>query len=115
MVQTYDNSSVICAGGGVRSFADIQSASYSKSQDDALLSLIADKTQLIDSYTKSETNNLLNNKADNGVSYIKSEIYARDEVNTKDEDDILLLLKADKTQLIDAYSKSETYAKYELY
>ncbi|KAA6372024.1 MAG: hypothetical protein EZS28_032449, partial [Streblomastix strix] len=134
MVQTYDNSSVICAGGGIRSIADIQSASYSKSDDDALLLLKADKsttytkteddaflllkadkTQLIDSYSKSETyvrdevytkgetNNLLNNKADTGVSY------------TKGEDDALLLLKADKTQLIDSYSKSETYARDEVY
>ncbi|KAA6381644.1 MAG: hypothetical protein EZS28_022828, partial [Streblomastix strix] len=115
MVQTYDNSSVVCAGGGVRSIADIQSASYSKSEDDALLLLKADKsttytkteddallllkadkTQLIDSYTKGETNNLLNNKADTGVSYAKQ------------EDDALLLLKADKTQLIDSYTKGET-------
>ncbi|KAA6404192.1 MAG: hypothetical protein EZS28_000275 [Streblomastix strix] len=28
MVQIYDNNSVVCAGGGVRSIADIQSASY---------------------------------------------------------------------------------------
>ncbi|KAA6382772.1 MAG: hypothetical protein EZS28_021701 [Streblomastix strix] len=52
MVQTYDNSSVVCAGGGVRSIADIQSASYSKSEDNALLLLKADKIQLIDSQTK---------------------------------------------------------------
>ncbi|KAA6403789.1 MAG: hypothetical protein EZS28_000682 [Streblomastix strix] len=115
MVQTYDNSSVVCASGGVRSIADIQSASYSKSEDDVLLLLKADKsitytktedddlillkddkTQLIDSQIKGETNNLLNNKADNGVSY------------TKDEDDALLLLKADETQLIDSYTKGET-------
>ncbi|KAA6402764.1 MAG: hypothetical protein EZS28_001709 [Streblomastix strix] len=108
MVQTYDNSNVVCAGGGVRSIADIQSASYSKSEDDALLLLKADKTQLIDSYSKSETyardevytkvetNNLLNNKADSGVS------------NTKGEDDTLLLLKSDKTQLIDSQTKTET-------
>ncbi|KAA6384834.1 MAG: hypothetical protein EZS28_019638 [Streblomastix strix] len=115
MVQTYDNSSVVCAGGGVRSIADIQSASYSKSEDDALLLLKADKsttytkteddallllkadkTQLIDSYTKGEINNLLNNKADTGASY------------SKGEDDAILLLKADKTQLIDSYTNGET-------
>ncbi|KAA6369300.1 MAG: hypothetical protein EZS28_035173 [Streblomastix strix] len=102
-------------GGGVRSIVDIQSASYTKSEDDALLLLKADKTQLIDSYyksetyardvvfTKTETNNLLNNKADTGVSYTKGEV------------DALLLLKADKTQLIDSYNKSETYAKDEVY
>ncbi|KAA6387367.1 MAG: hypothetical protein EZS28_017108 [Streblomastix strix] len=93
MVQTYDNSSVVCASGGVRSIADIQNASYTKSEDDAFLLLKADKST---TYTKSETNNLLNNKADTGVSYSKS------------EDDALLLLNADKTQLIDSYTKGET-------
>ncbi|KAA6371547.1 MAG: hypothetical protein EZS28_032927, partial [Streblomastix strix] len=119
VVQTYNNSSFVCASGGVRSIADIQSASYSKSEDDTLLLLKADKTQLIDSYNKSETyaryevytkietNNLLNNKADNGVFYNKSENYARDEVYTKGGDDALLLLKADKIQLIDSYAKGE--------
>ncbi|KAA6391145.1 MAG: hypothetical protein EZS28_013328 [Streblomastix strix] len=97
--QDYDNSNVILAGGGVRAIADIQSASYTKAQDDALLLLKADKTQLIDSYTKTETNNLLNNKTNTGVSY------------TKSEDDALLLLKADKTQLIDSYTKTETDTK----
>ncbi|KAA6358937.1 MAG: hypothetical protein EZS28_045536, partial [Streblomastix strix] len=48
------------------------------------------------SYTTGEADNLLNNKANSGVSY------------TKGEDDALLLLKADKTQLIDAYTKGET-------
>ncbi|KAA6403818.1 MAG: hypothetical protein EZS28_000653 [Streblomastix strix] len=97
MVQTYNNSNV----------------------DDALQLLKADKTQLIDSYSKSETyardevnskgqtNNFLNIKADNGVSYSKSETYARDEVYTKGEDDALLLLKGDKTQLIDSFTKGE--------
>ncbi|KAA6394014.1 MAG: hypothetical protein EZS28_010465, partial [Streblomastix strix] len=118
MVQTYDNSSVVCAGGGVRSIADIQSASYSKSEDDALLLLKADKTQLIDSYTKGETNNLLNNKADTSVSYTKGEddallLLKADKTQlidsyTKGEDDALLLLMADKTQLIDSYTKGET-------
>ncbi|KAA6368835.1 MAG: hypothetical protein EZS28_035638, partial [Streblomastix strix] len=96
MVQRYDNSSVVCAGGGVRSIADIQSVSYSKSEDEALLLLKADKTQPINSDTKIETNNHLNNKADNEVSY------------TKGENEALLLLKADKTQLIDSYTKIET-------
>ncbi|KAA6395908.1 MAG: hypothetical protein EZS28_008568 [Streblomastix strix] len=117
MVQTYDNSSVVCAGGVTRSIADTQSASYSnseddallllkadmtqligsytKQEDDALLLLNADKTQLIDSYIKIEINNLLNNKTDNGVSYMKT------------EDEALLLLKADKTQLIDSCTKQE--------
>ncbi|KAA6396121.1 MAG: hypothetical protein EZS28_008352 [Streblomastix strix] len=118
MVQTYSNSSVICAGGGVRSIADIQSASYSKSEGDTLLLLKADKTQLIDSYTKGETDNLLNNKANTGVSYTKGEddallLLKADKTQlidsyTKQEDDALLLLKADKTQLIESYTKGET-------
>ncbi|KAA6388443.1 MAG: hypothetical protein EZS28_016029, partial [Streblomastix strix] len=81
---------------------------YTKSKDDTLLLLKADKTQLIDSYsksetyardevfTKTETKNLLNDKANTRVSYSKS------------EDDVLLVLKADKTQLIDSYTKTET-------
>ncbi|KAA6369605.1 MAG: hypothetical protein EZS28_034868, partial [Streblomastix strix] len=124
MVQTYDNNSVVCAGGGVKAISDISAnyynksesysqtetnnrlnnkanavVSYAKGEDDALLLLKDDKTQLIDSYTKGETNNLLNNKADTGVSY------------SQGEDDALLLLKADKTQLIDSYSKSVSYSK----
>ncbi|KAA6404294.1 MAG: hypothetical protein EZS28_000180 [Streblomastix strix] len=92
----YDNSNVILAGGGVRAIADIQGASYTKAQDDALLLLKADKTQLIDSYSKTETDTKLGLKADQSTTY------------TKSEDDALLLLKADKTQLIDSYSKTET-------
>ncbi|KAA6339731.1 MAG: hypothetical protein EZS28_052589, partial [Streblomastix strix] len=63
--------------------------SYTKGNDDTLLFAKADRTQLTDSYSKSET-------------------YARDEVNAKSEDDALLLLKTDKTQLIDSYTKGET-------
>ncbi|KAA6371772.1 MAG: hypothetical protein EZS28_032701 [Streblomastix strix] len=80
---------------------------YTKSEDDTLLLLKADKTQLIDScskcvtyarnevFIKTETKNLLNKKADAGVSYCKN------------EDDALLVLQADKTQLIDSYTKGE--------
>ncbi|KAA6357792.1 MAG: hypothetical protein EZS28_046681, partial [Streblomastix strix] len=73
----YGNISVFLANGGVMSIADIQSASYTKSENDTLLLLKADKTQLIDSFSKSET-------------------YASDEVYAKREDDALLLLKAEK-------------------
>ncbi|KAA6402482.1 MAG: hypothetical protein EZS28_001995 [Streblomastix strix] len=155
----YNNNSVFLAGGGVRSIADIYSASYTKSEDGDLLPLNADKTQLIDSYSKSETfakdeiytktesNNLLNNKSDKGVSYTKSEndallllkadkiqlinAYSNSEddallllkvdktqlINSsaKSEDDALLLLKADKTQLIDFYNKIESFARDEIY
>ncbi|KAA6389567.1 MAG: hypothetical protein EZS28_014903, partial [Streblomastix strix] len=69
--------------------------SYTKGEDNALLLLKADKTQLIDSYTKGETDNLLNNKANNGVPY------------TKGEDETLLFAMADKTQLVDSYTKGE--------
>ncbi|KAA6393570.1 MAG: hypothetical protein EZS28_010902 [Streblomastix strix] len=93
MVQSYDNSSVVCAGGGIRSIADIQSAQHSKSEDDALLLLKADKST---TYTKTEDDALLLLKADKSTTY------------TKTEDDALLLLKADKTQLIDSYTKGET-------
>ncbi|KAA6374872.1 MAG: hypothetical protein EZS28_029599, partial [Streblomastix strix] len=93
MVQTYDNSSVVCAGGGVRSIADIQSASYSKSENDAQLLLKTDKST---TYTKTEDDALLILKADKSITY------------TKTEDDAFLLLKADKIQLIDSYIKGET-------
>ncbi|KAA6373420.1 MAG: hypothetical protein EZS28_031054 [Streblomastix strix] len=129
MVQNYDNNSVVCAGGDVKLIQDINARfdfsnyynnksqtyfytetdqklnlklnisdyvdAYIKTLDDALLLLKADKTQLIDTYTKGETNNPLNTKADSGVSYIKQ------------ENEALPLLKADKSQLIDAYIKQE--------
>ncbi|KAA6374395.1 MAG: hypothetical protein EZS28_030079 [Streblomastix strix] len=134
-VQNYDNNSVVCAGGGVKSIQDINAST----QDDALLLLKADKTQLIDAYSKTQADallddklnlikynqsmhanktdvdNLLNNKANSGVSYTKGEAdnllsnKANSGVSyTKGEDVALLLLKADKTQLIDAYTKGET-------
>ncbi|KAA6398108.1 MAG: hypothetical protein EZS28_006370 [Streblomastix strix] len=110
---------------------------YTKGEDDDLLLLKADKTQLTIAYSKIETNNLLNNKAYSGVSYTKGEdnpllllktdktqlndAYTNGEADnllnykadsgvsyTKGEDDALLLLKTDKTQLIDAYTKGET-------
>ncbi|KAA6395130.1 MAG: hypothetical protein EZS28_009343 [Streblomastix strix] len=99
MVQNYNNNSIICAGGGDKAIQDKnvnKIKAYTNSEDDDLLLLKATKTQLIDAYTKSETNNLLNSKADSGDAY------------SKGEDDTLLLLKADKTQLIDAYTKIET-------
>ncbi|KAA6353807.1 MAG: hypothetical protein EZS28_050666, partial [Streblomastix strix] len=87
MIQNYDNNSVICAGGGT------------KNLNDALLLLKADKTELIDAYSKTEADALLDDK-----------LNASDQIDayTKTQDDALLLLKADKTQLIDAYTKGET-------
>ncbi|KAA6371486.1 MAG: hypothetical protein EZS28_032987 [Streblomastix strix] len=102
--QDYDNSNVILAGGGVRAIADIQSASYSKSEDDALLLLKADKTQLIDAYNRTETDQKL---------ALKLNINDQIDAYSKTQDDALLLLKADKTQLIDAYSKTEADALFD--
>ncbi|KAA6384861.1 MAG: hypothetical protein EZS28_019608, partial [Streblomastix strix] len=69
-------------------------------EDYALLLFKADKST---TYTKTGDDALLLLKADKSTTY------------TKTEDDALLLLKADKTQLIDSYSKSETYARDEVY
>ncbi|KAA6383834.1 MAG: hypothetical protein EZS28_020642 [Streblomastix strix] len=80
MVQTQDYNSVVCAGGGVKAISDITAKYYNKSV----------------TYSQIETNNLLSFKAKTGVSY------------TKEEDDVLLFLKTDKTQLTDSYSKIET-------
>ncbi|KAA6377335.1 MAG: hypothetical protein EZS28_027138 [Streblomastix strix] len=82
----YDNSSIFLAGGGVKSVFDINTSIN--------LSNYYNKTQ---TYSQTETsNNFLNNKANTAVSYTKSEV------------DTLPLLKADKTQLIDSYTKTET-------
>ncbi|KAA6366960.1 MAG: hypothetical protein EZS28_037513 [Streblomastix strix] len=54
------------------------------------------KTKLIDSYTKTETNCLLNDKANQSTTNIKTQA------------DALLLLKADITQLIDSCTKTES-------
>ncbi|KAA6398959.1 MAG: hypothetical protein EZS28_005515 [Streblomastix strix] len=90
---------------------------YTKCQIDSKLGLKADKTQLIDYYTKTEDDVLLLEKADKSTTYTKSEddallLLKADKSQlidsyTKSEDDALLLLKADKSQLIDSYTKSE--------
>ncbi|KAA6355441.1 MAG: hypothetical protein EZS28_049033, partial [Streblomastix strix] len=80
---------------------------YIRTEANELFDEKADKTDLDDYYTKSET-------------YAKVEVYNKTEVDefldekanvgtsySKSEDDTLLLLKADKTQLIDSYSKTE--------
>ncbi|KAA6370911.1 MAG: hypothetical protein EZS28_033562, partial [Streblomastix strix] len=94
-VQNYDNLSVALAGGGVKAIQDINAST----QDDTLLLLKDDKTELIDAYNKTEVDALLNDK-----------LNVRDQIDayTNGDDDALLLLKADKTQLIDAYTKGET-------
>ena len=68
-------------------------ASYTKAEEDTLLSAKADKS---DTYTKAETDAKLSIKADSGGSY------------TKAEEDALLGAKADKA---DTYTKAETDAK----
>ncbi|KAA6379703.1 MAG: hypothetical protein EZS28_024770 [Streblomastix strix] len=72
--------------------------SYSKTEDDALQLLKANVVDIVDSYSKSEDDALLLLKAD------KSELI---DSYSKTEDDALLLLKADKSELIDSYSKTE--------
>ncbi|KAA6380661.1 MAG: hypothetical protein EZS28_023814 [Streblomastix strix] len=94
-VQNYDNLSVVLAGGGVKAIQDINASR----QDDALLLLKADRTELIDAYNKTEVDALLDDKLN-----VSDQIDAY----TKTQDDALLLLKTDKTQLIDAYTKGET-------
>ncbi|KAA6393540.1 MAG: hypothetical protein EZS28_010929, partial [Streblomastix strix] len=76
-----------------------QIEAYTKMQDDALLLLKADKTELIDAYNKTEVDALLDDKLN-----VSDQIDAY----TKTQYDALLLLKADKTQLIDSYTKGET-------
>ncbi|KAA6389489.1 MAG: hypothetical protein EZS28_014986 [Streblomastix strix] len=122
----YDNSSEFLASDGVRAISDINAS--------VDLSNYYNKTQI---YSQTETDNLLNNKANTGVSYAKGEddklqlakadktqlivAYSKTETDkllnnktntgvsyTKGQDDALLLLKADKTQLIDQYTKGET-------
>ncbi|KAA6357147.1 MAG: hypothetical protein EZS28_047326, partial [Streblomastix strix] len=71
----------------------------------------------IETFNKTEVDGFLDEKADIGTSYTKSEddalqILKEDKTQlidsyTKSEDDEMLLLKADKTQLIDSYTKSE--------
>ncbi|KAA6404175.1 MAG: hypothetical protein EZS28_000284 [Streblomastix strix] len=94
-VQNYNKNSVVCAGGGVKTIQDINASI----QDDALLLLKADKTQLIDAYSKTDVDALLDDKLN-----VSDQIDAY----TKGNDHALLQLKVDKTQLIDAYTKIET-------
>ncbi|KAA6372166.1 MAG: hypothetical protein EZS28_032307, partial [Streblomastix strix] len=89
-VQNYDNNSVVCAGGGVKSIQDINAS--------VDLSNYYNKSQ---TYSQTETDQKLNLKL-NISDYI--------DAYSKTQDDALLLLKADKTYLIDAYSKTEADA-----
>ncbi|KAA6399773.1 MAG: hypothetical protein EZS28_004699 [Streblomastix strix] len=110
---------------------------YCKSEDEALLLLKADKTQLIESYvksetytrdevfTKTETDNLLNEKANQSTTYSKDEVYAGDEVYTKIETDQLIsqidtgdvaqsnyLIKTKTDQLLDEKLGTTDLANY---
>ncbi|KAA6372156.1 MAG: hypothetical protein EZS28_032319, partial [Streblomastix strix] len=94
-----------------------KSTTYTKTKDEALLFLKADKSEVIDSYSKTEDDALLLLKADKSDTYSKTEDDALlllkanvvDIVDSysKTEDNALLLLKADKNELIDSYSKIE--------
>ncbi|KAA6404098.1 MAG: hypothetical protein EZS28_000375 [Streblomastix strix] len=127
-VQNYDNNSVVCAGGGVKSIYDIstsvdlsnyynKSQTYSQTETDQKLNLKLNISDQIDAYTKTQDDALLLLKAGKTQlidSYTKGDadnllnIKANSGVSyTKGEDDALLLLKADRTQLIDAYTKTE--------
>ncbi|KAA6384515.1 MAG: hypothetical protein EZS28_019960 [Streblomastix strix] len=81
----YDNNSVFLAERLIKSISDINSS--------VDLSNYYNKTQI---YSQTETDYLLSNKANTGVSYIQR------------EDEELLLAKADKTKLIDSYKNSQT-------
>ncbi|KAA6403923.1 MAG: hypothetical protein EZS28_000561 [Streblomastix strix] len=94
---------------------------YTKGEDNALLLLKADKSELNDAYSKTEADELLAlklNISDQINAYTKQEVDAlldnklniSDQIDaySKTEDDVLLLLKADKTELINTYQKTET-------
>ncbi|KAA6368164.1 MAG: hypothetical protein EZS28_036308, partial [Streblomastix strix] len=71
-----------------------------------------------DVYTKPEVNELLNEKADKTDLedyYSKSETYARDEVYSKNETNTLFDQKVNEAALDDYYTKFETYIKFEVY
>ncbi|KAA6382367.1 MAG: hypothetical protein EZS28_022107 [Streblomastix strix] len=86
-----DNTSIVLAGGGDILLSSLQAGDvdlsnyynksetyvrdevYTKTQDDALLLLKVDKTQLIDSYTKAQDDALLLAKADKTTTYTKNE------------------------------------------
>ncbi|KAA6376298.1 MAG: hypothetical protein EZS28_028174 [Streblomastix strix] len=74
-------------------------------EDDALLLLKADKTELIDAYNKTEADALFDDKLN-----ISDQIDAY----SKADYDALLLLKTNKSELIDSYLKTETDEKLAL-
>ncbi|KAA6387996.1 MAG: hypothetical protein EZS28_016475 [Streblomastix strix] len=74
---------------------------FTKQEDDVLLLLTADKTELIEIQSKFEADVLLD---DNLNISVQNDAY------TKEQDEALLLLKANKTELIDTYTKTEVYA-----
>ncbi|KAA6373096.1 MAG: hypothetical protein EZS28_031378 [Streblomastix strix] len=96
-----------------------KSDTYNKNETNELLNEKANKTDLDDQQTKSETyakvevqnktevDGFLDEKANAGISYSKSETLARDKVYNKSEEGALLILIAEKTDLIDSNSKSE--------
>ncbi|KAA6400980.1 MAG: hypothetical protein EZS28_003492 [Streblomastix strix] len=78
------------------------------------LLLQADKSELIDLFSKTEDDALFLLKADKSETYSKLEDDAllllkvdKSDIYSKTEDDAILLLKAVKSELIDVYSKTE--------
>ncbi|KAA6388984.1 MAG: hypothetical protein EZS28_015487 [Streblomastix strix] len=96
MIQNYDNNSIVYADGGADKTELIDA--YSKTEADALLDDKLNVSDQIDTYTKQEDDALLLLRAD------KTQLI---DAQTKGDDYALLFLKADKTQLIDAYTKGE--------
>ncbi|KAA6398149.1 MAG: hypothetical protein EZS28_006322 [Streblomastix strix] len=72
--------------------------SYFKTETNELLNKKADKTEIIDAYSKTETDQKLELKAD------KTEII---DAYSKSEDDAQLLLKADKTDFYEYYTSGQ--------
>ncbi|KAA6368360.1 MAG: hypothetical protein EZS28_036114 [Streblomastix strix] len=93
MVQNYENNSAVCAEVGIKAIQNINASID--------LSYYYNKSQ---TYSQTETNNMLNNKLN-----ISDQI----DTYTKNQDDTLLFLKADKTELIDAYNKTEVNALFD--
>ncbi|KAA6401847.1 MAG: hypothetical protein EZS28_002624 [Streblomastix strix] len=83
--------------------------SYIKGEDDELLLLKADKTQLIDFFTKIQTDNQFSNKTNMSTQYNIDEVYARDEVYTKTETDQLIFqIDSGNIDLNNYYMKTKT-------
>ncbi|KAA6370512.1 MAG: hypothetical protein EZS28_033961 [Streblomastix strix] len=78
-------------------------------EDDALLLLKVDKTQLIDAYSNIETSNLLDYKTNQSTTFSKNETYARDKVYIKIETDQQIShIDVEDVDFSNYYSKTKT-------